>query len=76
MNDGTAYPDQATFNAELDRLTGVCLRIRQAARRQGIGIETAARQATDTGMLSPEDYEIVSRVFLGSPGGGVVKGRP
>ncbi|WP_144404776.1 hypothetical protein [Belnapia sp. F-4-1] len=58
------YPDKATFKAELDRLTGFCLKIKVAAQKLGIEVETAALQAFQTGQLTAEDYEMV-RLALG-----------
>ncbi len=43
MSSGKAYLDNATSDAKLDRLPGVYLKLRVAAQKQGIEIETAAR---------------------------------
>ncbi|MBL6082537.1 hypothetical protein JMJ56_31730 [Belnapia sp. T18] len=43
MSGGRVYPDKATFDAELDRLTSVYPKLKVAAQKQGIEIETAAR---------------------------------
>ena len=45
MSDGKIYPDKATFEADLDRLTGVFLELKVAAQGQGIEIETTALRA-------------------------------
>ncbi|MBL6082358.1 cupin domain-containing protein [Belnapia sp. T18] len=47
---GRTCPDKATFDAELDRLTGVYLKLKAAAQKQGIEIETAAHQAAKLGL--------------------------
>ena len=65
MSDGKVYLDKATFDAELDRLTGVYLKLKVAAQSHGIEIETAARQAFEGGQLTAEDYEMV-RLLLGN----------
>ncbi|WP_043367229.1 hypothetical protein [Belnapia sp. F-4-1] len=58
------YPDEAAFDAELNRLTSICIRIVVAAKKEGIEVGMMAMRAAETGLLAPEDYEIVSRVFL------------
>ncbi|MBL6082489.1 hypothetical protein JMJ56_31475 [Belnapia sp. T18] len=68
VSGGKGYPDKATFEAELDRLTGVYLKLKVAAQKQGIEIETAARQAAEAGTLTPEDYEMIRLMLSGDLG--------
>ncbi len=44
MSGGRVYSDRATFDAELDRLTGICLKLKVVAQKQGI--ETATRSGS------------------------------
>ncbi|MBL6079681.1 hypothetical protein JMJ56_16810 [Belnapia sp. T18] len=65
MSSSMVYLDKATFDAELDRLTGVYLKLRVAAQKQGIEIEMAVQQAFESGQLAAEDHEMLRLLLLG-----------
>ncbi|MBL6082078.1 hypothetical protein JMJ56_29305 [Belnapia sp. T18] len=65
MSSSMVYLDKATFDAELDRLTGVYLKLRVAAQKQGIEIEMAVQQAFEGGQLAAEDHEMLRLLLLG-----------
>ncbi len=67
---GRTYPDKATFDAELDRLTGIYLKLKVAAQAQAVEIENTARQAFEAGQLTFEDFEMMGLLLLGRPSGG------
>lgn len=58
------YPNKATFDAELDRLSGICVRLKIRAKKEGIESETAHLCAAQAGEIIEEDAE-TSRLAFG-----------
>ncbi len=51
------YPDKATFDAELDRLSGISVRLKIRVKKEGIESETARLRAAQAGEIIEEDAE-------------------
>lgn len=57
--------EQAIFEAEVDRLFGIYLRIKLLAQSRRMEVEAAGHEAAANGLIQPEDWVMVRQAITG-----------